>query len=204
MLKKISFFMIVALLLPSLVSAGGWSVVTVEDWPEAPRVGTPVELSFAVRAHGRTLAAGLDMTVIAHHAESKRTVRVKAQEENRGYYRTTLSLDQAGTWTWRIEGYGSHPMPDIEVRTASAITQQTRGDLLFVSKGCMTCHINRAIEYQGITVSDGPDLTDYRADPSYLRLWLANPHSIRPATTMPDLDLDTGEIEALVAYFTRR
>ena len=68
----------------------------------------------------------------------------------------------------------------------------------------MTCHMNRAIEYQGITVSVGPDLTDYRADPSYLKLWLANPNSIRPATTMPDLDLDTGEIEALVAYFTRR
>ena len=200
MLKKISFCMLTALLLPLVANGGGWSVVTVEEWPEAPRVGTPVELRFAVRAHGRTLAGGMEMTVVAHHAESDTTLSVRASDESGGYYQATLPLNQAGTWTWRIEGYGTHPMPDLEIKDPVATAQPTCAERLFVSKGCITCHANRTIAHNGINVAVGPDLTDYRADPSFLTAWLADPQSVRPASYMPNLELDAREIEVLVAY----
>ena len=76
------------------------------------------------------------------------------------------------------------------------------GQALFVAKGCVTCHANRRIEqrYVDIQVDFGPDLTQFSAAPEYLRVWLKDPAAVRPDTEMPGLELDEGEIEALIAF----
>lgn len=83
------------------------------------------------------------------------------------------------------------------------------GAALFRTKGCVTCHA-----YQGIDKPEdwdnsyGPDLTNYRNDPAFLRRWLDDPAAVRPVTQtpngmpnqMPDLDLSPTEIEQLIAF----
>jgi cytochrome c oxidase subunit 2 len=47
-----------------------------------------------------------------------------------------------------------------------------------------------------------PNLTTVKADPEYLRRWLANPSALKPNTEMPNLGLSETEIDALVAFLT--
>jgi mono/diheme cytochrome c family protein len=79
------------------------------------------------------------------------------------------------------------------------------GEDLFVAKGCVTCHANRNIDqkYYDFTSEMGPDLTRYSSSPDYLRLWLKDPASVKPNTKMPNLGLDSAEIEALIAFINR-
>jgi cytochrome c2 len=76
------------------------------------------------------------------------------------------------------------------------------GRALFVSKGCVTCHLNRHIEaaYFVFSTEIGPDLTNFTAAPEYLRMWLSDPAAVKPDTKMPDLGLNEAEIEALIAF----
>ncbi|OGO31655.1 MAG: hypothetical protein A2Z16_04230 [Chloroflexi bacterium RBG_16_54_18] len=89
---------------------------------------------------------------------------------------------------------------------AAQMNPEEYGEVLFVSKGCVTCHINRRIEEEFVPFSTemGPDLSDYQAAPEFLRMWLADPLSVRPAKNadfpMPNLELDSEEIEALIAF----
>lgn len=84
------------------------------------------------------------------------------------------------------------------------------GQILFIAKGCATCHNLSALpEVLKPKVGDspfssglGPHLPTERNDPVYLRAWLANPASIKPDTQMPNLELNSQEIEALVALLT--
>ena len=48
----------------------------------------------------------------------------------------------------------------------------------------------------------GPTLSDYEADPAYLRHWLADPQAIKADTAMPNLNLRADEIEALIAFLS--
>lgn len=185
-------------LLPATAMSGGWSVVTVDEWPESPQVGTPVLVSFAVRAHGRQLADGLNMQVVARHVDTGQKVKVRAHARERGHYEASLPLDRVGTWTWVIKGYGEHPMPELDV--GAKAPKAVDGRRLFVAKGCVTCHTHRGIPNEGLRLRVGPDLTDYQAAPAYVEQWLTNPKAIKPATEMPDLALSSEEVAALVRY----
>ena len=83
-------------------------------------------------------------------------------------------------------------------------TMVAHGEALFRTKGCVTCHA-----YSGIAqprdwdASIGPDLTNYRNEPAFLRRWLAEPSAVRADTKMPDLELAAPEIEALIAFLNR-
>jgi cytochrome c2 len=74
-----------------------------------------------------------------------------------------------------------------------------QGALLFRAKGCMTCHHHDAVDGSG-SIAIGPDLSQYKADPAFLRRWLADPASLRPETRMPNLELSPDDIEALIAF----
>lgn len=77
----------------------------------------------------------------------------------------------------------------------------SEGQTLFVAKGCVVCHVNRQVpESENLSISIGPDLSLYSNAPDVLARWLADPAAVRPATTMPDLGLTQGEIEALTAF----
>lgn len=76
------------------------------------------------------------------------------------------------------------------------------GRQLFMAKGCVTCHSHDEIirDRDSIYTDIGPDLSNFTADPAYLRSWLQDPASIKPETYMPDLELADGEIDALIDF----
>ena len=84
---------------------------------------------------------------------------------------------------------------------APTFDQVGQGKALFTAKGCFSCHIHRDVNTQSVAI--GPDLTNYRGDPAFLRQWLADPSALRPDTKMPNLNLSDAEIEALIAFLTQ-
>jgi cytochrome c2 len=81
-------------------------------------------------------------------------------------------------------------------------SMEKTGQELFLAKGCITCHSHEEVTRgrNSIYVDVGPDLSAFTADPDYLRRWLEDPGSVKPSTLMPDLELEDGEIEALIAF----
>lgn len=85
--------------------------------------------------------------------------------------------------------------------TNSSISQVELGRDLFIAKGCMLCHSHTATnQIREFGTDMGPDLTHFKASAEYLRLWLKDPVSVKPATKMPTLGLSDSEIEALIAF----
>ncbi len=88
----------------------------------------------------------------------------------------------------------------------AALSSTELGQALFLAKGCVVCHHHEAVrearkELDGFSI--GPNLTNLKADPDYLRRWLKAPSALKPGTEMPTLGLSDDEIEALVAFLTR-
>ncbi len=82
------------------------------------------------------------------------------------------------------------------------------GYQLFTQLTCSTCHMIAGTSAQG-TVA--PDLTHVASrttlaagvipnSPAYLASWIANPQAIKPGSLMPNLNLTTDQINAIVAY----
>jgi mono/diheme cytochrome c family protein len=84
---------------------------------------------------------------------------------------------------------------------APPVRESAEGQALFLAKGCATCHLHGAVQTT-FTVQAGPDLTEYKVIPEYVRLWLKDPASIKPATKMPQLHLSETEIEALITFLS--
>lgn len=77
----------------------------------------------------------------------------------------------------------------------------TYGRALFAAKGCTSCHLHGAVS-SGWSSEAGPNLTHYTNSADYLRTWLKDPQAVKPQTAMPNLQLQTAEIEALAAFLT--
>lgn len=75
------------------------------------------------------------------------------------------------------------------------------GKALFGAKGCVQCHRHAAIAESG-RIPVGPNLTNYRPDPAFLRRWLNDPSAVRTDATMPTLGLTDDEITALIAFLS--
>lgn len=102
-------------------------------------------------------------------------------------------------------GFVVSQSPIVEVAEAARPSPVDVGAALFVAKGCVTCHTNAAVSTDTHTsLSIGPDLSGYARDAAFLRVWLANPAQVRGNTEMPDLDLSSEEIEALIAFLIAR
>jgi len=88
---------------------------------------------------------------------------------------------------------------------AQSSGQVDGGEALFVAKGCLTCHMNGNVDPRYVVFSTeiGPDLTQFKAAPEYLRSWLSDPQAIKPDTEMPNLGLDEMEIEALINFLNQ-
>lgn len=78
------------------------------------------------------------------------------------------------------------------------------GQQLFMAKGCVVCHQHARgrLGYEGLQSNIGPNLTEIKLPAEYLRIWLANPPGVKPKTAMPNLNLSSEEIEALVTFLT--
>jgi hypothetical protein len=196
------------LLLSGVALAGGWAIITLNEFPDYAVAGKPLNLTFWVRQHGVTLLPGLQPKVQATTTSGLQAKATVKPTSNHGEYTTSLVLPQPGEWTVTIaSGFNDSnvKLPALKVIEAgaaapAAFSPATRGVRLFASKGCIGCH--RHIEVNPERVTDAKfDLTGKRFPQDYLKRFLADP-SIKPAE-MPNLKLKDDEIEALAAFINK-
>ena len=96
----------------------------------------------------------------------------------------------------------NHPKAAVAEGPAAVEDPVLVGQKLFLSKGCVVCHTNdRAIKDSATYGTNmGPNLTQYRNDPTIIHTKLKDPKATNPAAQMPQLYLKVDEIEALVAF----
>ncbi len=93
-------------------------------------------------------------------------------------------------------------------RIAPTGAQQQRGEQVFLSERCASCHTIRGTSARGTI---GPDLTHLASRSTLAALtipntrhelerWIADPQKIKPGAKMPSVDLSTSERDAVVAY----
>lgn len=91
---------------------------------------------------------------------------------------------------------------------AAATGEAARGEQVFLTGACFTCHTINGTAAQGII---GPNLTHFGSrrtiagvipenTPDNLVRWLADPQAIKPLNKMPKLNLSQDDIKALVQY----
>src|SRR6478735_6074946 len=82
--------------------AGGWAIITLNEFPDYAVAGKPLNLTFSVRQHGVTLLAGLQPKVQATTTSGLMAKANVKPTANPGEYTTVLTLPQSGEWTIRI------------------------------------------------------------------------------------------------------
>ena len=192
-----------------LAAFGGWAAITVADLPDNVPLHHPIALTYTVRQHGHTLLDDLRGSIEARNGDA--VVRAEATAEGeKGQYTATVVPTKSGDWTITIRsGFGNSDVTLLPIQVFDpgaqpvAISDAERGRRLFVAKGCVTCHVQADIAGSG-RVAVGPELTELRFDPDYLRRFLSNP-SIKPpqpgtGNQMPNLGLKPPEIAALTAF----
>jgi hypothetical protein len=186
------------LLLGAALDAGGWAVITVIRTPDTVVVGEPVTLTYAARQHGQRLLNGLHGRIVARLGDAVVDAATTALPQD-GHYAATLTLTRAGTWTVDIEsGFHGSTGQVVLVATepgssARAPSPAVRGQRLFVSKGCVRCHLE--------SWSSAPRLNPQGYETGYLTRLLTSPP--KPAGNewgMPKLELTGDEVTSLVAF----
>jgi cytochrome c2 len=120
--------LLVLLGVPALAAAGGWSVLTLNELPAEVRAGAPVTIGFMIRQHGQHPVSGLEPTVTAVHKESGESFTAAAEDQGAvGHYVATITFPRTGTWRWSINGFGDHPMPDLDVQAATGASVVANG-----------------------------------------------------------------------------
>jgi mono/diheme cytochrome c family protein len=182
-------------------------VITVEDLPDSAVAGQPLDLAFKVRQHGMGIMTDLRPIVEARSGDER--VRAGARAGRNGLYEAAVTLPESGEWSLTIHsGFNDNRVTLLPMTasgshssTAPAVAQPERGRRLFVAKGCLRCHVHAAVDGSG-DIGTGPELTDIQLPAEYLARALADPAIIprRSSEAMPDLDLKSEEIAALVAF----
>ena len=208
---------------------GGWAVVKVSKIPDAWVVGKPLQLSWQTRQHGvHPLGPGDGLQPTLEARSGSQVVRGTADayaEEGWKGFRGTIVFPTTGDWQVTINsGFGGAKAVLIPWRVVDSVrtirgtveehlatlgiprfSEVERGRRLFVSQGCVGCHVHRAVEIAAGPMSGvGPELSDRRLTAEYLARYLKDP-SIKPPTDgrqMPNLELREKEILPLIAFLT--
>lgn len=206
---------VAAVLLFGLAAAayarGGWAVVTIKSPPDYLLVGKANELTFEMRAHGRTAASGFNSVIEARNGTKRVTGRTW-ETPKAGVYKASINIPSAGDWRVAITtNFGDSRAQTLPWRAiapgerVAALGDAERGRQLFAARSCVSCHVHRAVDVEGQMKTMGPDLSQHRLPAQYLEQFLADP-SIKPKLPdrpeMPNLNLDQTEIAALVAFLT--
>lgn len=188
---------------------GGWAVVTIKNPPDYLVVGKANELRFEIRPHGRAAVSGFNSVIQAHNGTKRVTGRTW-ETPKAGVYGASIELPSAGDWRIAITtNFGESRAQTLPWRAIASgdripvLDAAERGRQLFAARGCVSCHVHRAVDVDGQNKTFGPELTLLRLPAQYLAQFLADP-SIKPKSPdrpeMPNLDLEHNEIEALVAF----
>jgi len=194
-------------LLTGFVAMGGWAVVTVKDLPEYFVAGQQYTIEFQVRQHGRTLLSGLRPQLVIESAATRDVVIPAVARSAAGTYAVTFTAPAAGEVQFTIRsGFGNSELrvyPQTVVAAGGsrpAMAACDRGQMLFVAKGCNTCHVNSDLTdrpaNQAITV--GPELGGRHLAREYVVQKMKNPAS----QIMPDLGLTDAEAAAIAVFLS--
>ena len=199
---------VAAALVAGVVAMGGWAVVTVKDLPEYFVAGQQYTIEFQVRQHGRTLLSGLRPQLVIDSPGARAVVIPAVARSAEGTYAVTFTAPApapaAGEVRFTIRsGFMNnelrlYPQPVIAAGTSRpAMAARDRGQVLFVAKGCNTCHSNIDLadrpDNQLVTV--GPELGGRHLAREYVIQKVKNPASEK----MPDLGLTDAEATAIAA-----
>ena len=89
----------------------------------------------------------------------------------------------------------------LAVANTALVDQVALGKALFSAKGCVMCHAHSAVEAHPVWIgAEPPNLSQKTYGAEYLRVWLRDPHAVKPQTKMPKVQLNDREIEALIAF----
>ena len=234
-MRKLALAAVAFLLVATVAwtSYGGWAVVKVAKIPDAWIVGKPLQLQWQVRQHGVHPAEGLHPTLEARSGSRLVTgTAAPFAEDGETGYRGRIVFPAPGDWQvtihtgwgdlktvlvpWRVVDSVTPVRGTVEEHLASRgmarFSEVERGRRLFVSQGCVTCHVHRDVPVKaadapmrGMLTTFGPELSDRRLPAEYLASFLKDP-SIKPPTTpgrtMPNLALREKEILPLIAFLT--
>lgn len=92
--------------------------------------------------------------------------------------------------------------------TAQLTGLAAQGQQMFKAMTCVDCH---SVDPTNTKINSGPNLTHLESrrmigsgiltnDQAGLRRWLANPQLVKPGAKMPNFKLDSGQMNALLAY----
>jgi len=145
---------LVAALTAGLVAMGGWAVVTVKDLPEYFVAGQQYTLEFQVRQHGHTLLSGLRPELVIAPPAAREVVIPAVARSAAGTYAVTFTAPAAGDVRLTIRsGFGNNELrlyPQTVVAAGGsrpALAARDRGQMLFVAKGCNTCHAKKSPQW---------------------------------------------------------
>jgi hypothetical protein len=209
--------------------AGGPPILTTSKAPEYFVVGQPERLVFAVRGfccdHGPLNPR--NYTVRAAAAGRQEVEFLAIPTGKAGEYTVTLTLPAPGDWAITVDLYGRNATtllsPQLHrkailpgSRVPDSVSLVARGERDFLEKGCITCHVNHEVTaperdpwgwreaIEPILIRNGiPDLTGRTFPSNYLRQFLANPPTDKKGFKMPNLNLGSDDIAALVAFINR-
>ena len=192
----------------TIAYAGGWAIITLNEFPDYAVAGKTLNLSFFVRQHGVTLLPDLRPTVHATAAGGLVAKASAVPAGSQGQYNAALTLPEPGDWTITVtSGFNTSEttLPVLKVIPSGSpvptpFVAATRGLRLFTAKGCTGCH--RHLEANPEHTADAKfDLTGKRFPPDYLKKFLADPSIKTP--DMPNLKLKEEEIDALAAFINK-
>jgi hypothetical protein len=196
-----------AAIVAGFVTMGGWAVVTVKDLPEYFVAGQQYALEFQVRQHGHTPLSGLRPELVIAPPAAREIVIPAVARSAEGTYAVTFTAPAAGDVRLTIRsGFGNNELrlyPQTVVAAGSSrppLAARDRGQMLFVAKGCNTCHANSDLtnrpENQVITV--GPELGARHLAREYVIQKMKNPAS----QIMPDLGLSDADVAAIAVFLS--
>jgi cbb3-type cytochrome c oxidase subunit III len=193
-------------LIAGFVAMGGWAVVTVKDLPEYFVAGQQYTIEFQVRQHGRTLLSGLRPQLVMVTPGARDATIPAVPRSSEGTYAVTFTAPAPGQVSLTIRsGFGNtelHLYPESVVAAGTsrpAVAPRDRGQMLFVAKGCNTCHsnidlANRPDNQAALTV--GPELGGRHLARELVIQKIKSPSS----EIMPNLGLSDAEAAAIAAF----
>ena len=198
---------LVAALTAGLVAMGGWAVVTVKDLPEYFVAGQQYTIEFQVRQHGRTLLSGLRPELVIAPPAAREVVIPAVARSGAGAYAVTFTAPAAGDVRLTIRsGFGNNELrlyPQTVVAAGGsrpALPARDRGQMLFVAKGCNTCHSNSDLtdRPKNQAIAAGPELGGRHLARQYVVQKVKTPAS----QNMPDLGLSDAEAAAIAVFLS--
>jgi hypothetical protein len=107
-------------------------------------------------------------------------------------------------WMTRLLRFFARDSTVEAASSGSALSDVDYGHILFIAKGCTTCHVHAEVAAEWST-EVGPNLTDGRYSTEYLHTWLRNSGTLteRLQWGMPTLELTDEEIDALAAFLNQ-